>query len=283
MARASCLCGAVQWQMEAPLQSMTHCHCSRCRKTHGAAFGTCVAAPAAGFRLTGDSHIAAWEAAGGAPRCFCGRCGSVVPGVGPGALSDTVFAPAGNFLEDPGIRPELHIFAGSRAPWFTIEDDLPQFETAPAEFGLPNLPALPASAAIDPLGRPRGSCLCGSVAFVLTSEAKLARHCHCERCRRARSAAHASNLILAADGVQFTRGENLLASYKVPEAKFFTQVFCTKCGSPMPRTDGSRDIAVVPMGALDDDPGVAPDLHIFVDSKAPWYTIPGSLPQHAEY
>jgi len=37
---------------------------------------------------------------------------------------------------------------------------------------------------------------------------------------------------------------------------------------------------VIPMGSLDDDPGHAPDAHIFVGSKAPWFRITDSLPQH---
>ncbi len=40
---------------------------------------------------------------------------------------------------------------------------------------------------------------------------------------------------------------------------------------------------VVPMGALDDDPGIRPQAHIFVGSKAPWYETPGDLPQFTEY
>jgi hypothetical protein len=30
-------------------------------------------------------------------------------------------------MDDPGIRPSAHIFVGSKAPWFTITDDLPQY------------------------------------------------------------------------------------------------------------------------------------------------------------
>jgi len=84
------------------------------------------------------------------------------------------------------------------------------------------------------------------------------------------------------DGVRFTRGEELLATYRVPEARFFGQTFCRTCGSPMPRVDRERDLAVVAMGALDDDPGVRPACHIFVGSKAPWHEITGDLPQYEE-
>jgi hypothetical protein len=83
--------------------------------------------------------------------------------------------------------------------------------------------------------------------------------------------------------LRFTRGEDRLALYKIPEARFFAQAFCTTCGSKLPRIDASRDLAVVPLGALDDDPRARPSEHIFVGSKAPWFEIADTLPQNAEY
>ena len=84
------------------------------------------------------------------------------------------------------------------------------------------------------------------------------------------------------DGLHFVKGEKHLKSYKVPDAKHFTQVFCTNCGSKMPRIDPGRQIAVTPLGILDDDPGVKPVDHIFVADKAKWHDITGDLPQFAQ-
>jgi hypothetical protein len=277
MSQATCLCGSVAWQLDGPLERMSHCHCSRCRKTHGAAFATYVMGPAERFRLRGSEHVVRWESSPGFFRCFCGRCGSVVPG---DPFEGLVFLPAGNFDDDPGVRPLAHIFAASKAPWFEIRDTLPRFDTYPAGIDAPVLPDRPP---LDPPGAPRGSCLCGSVTYVIEGQPLRCMNCHCTRCRKARSAAHASNLFTANDGVRFTRGEDLLLSYKVPDAQHFTHVFCRTCGSPMPRIDPGRGIAVVPMGALDDDPGMHPQAHIFVGSKAPWYEIADALPQHLEY
>ena len=78
-------------------------------------------------------------------------------------------------------------------------------------------------------------------------------------------------------------GEKHLKHYKVPDARHFTQAFCAVCGSKMPHLDRSRDIAVVPLGILDDDPGVKPHDHIFVDYKAQWHDITDDLPTHSEY
>jgi len=278
MTHSSCLCRAVRWDADGPLQMMSHCHCSRCRKAHGSAFATYVGAPADAVRLTGREHVGRWESSPGFFRYFCTRCGSVVPG---DPWEGLVFLPAGCMDEDPGERPAAHIFVGSRAPWFEIHDDLPRFDAYPPGVDVPAQPDLappePAATA------PRGSCLCGGVTYLVEGSPILARHCHCSRCRKARGAAHATNLVTAADGVRFTRGTDLVVTYKVPEARFFSQAFCRSCGAPVPRIDRDRNLAIVPMGGLDDEPPLRPSQHIFVASKAPWYEIADALPQHDEF
>jgi hypothetical protein len=276
--RGSCLCGEVVWRAEGPFERMSHCHCSRCRKAHGTAFGTYLEAAAGPFALeSGRKAIVPFPSSPGFARPFCGRCGSVVP---DGAATEgRVSLPAGSFEGDPGARPLAHIFVGSQAPWYEIHDDLPRFAAYPAGF---QAPTVADRVPTDPPGAPRGSCLCDGVGFVLSEPPRLARYCHCGRCRRARSAAFASNLFVSDAGVRFTRGAELLASYKLPDAQHFTQCFCRRCGGKLPRVDPARKLAVVPMGALDDDPGIRSSAHIFVGSKAAWDAIGGGLPQHAE-
>ena len=134
-----------------------------------------------------------------------------------------------------------------------------------------------------PTREARAACLCGAVAYVVEGQPLRAWNCHCSRCRKARAAAFASNLFVAVDGLRVTRGADQLVSFKLPEARFFTHVFCRTCGSSMPRQDHERGFAVIPMGSLDDDPGIGPQRHIFTASKAPWYDIPDDLPQDVEY
>lgn len=128
----------------------------------------------------------------------------------------------------------------------------------------------------------RGSCLCKGVAFEIISEPRVVLHCHCSRCRKVRGTAHATNLATAADGVRFVRGEDLLTRFKAPDAKRFAHVFCKVCGSSLPNVDTDRGMAIVPMGSLDDDPGIRPQAHIWVGSKATWEEITDSLPQMEE-
>lgn len=128
-----------------------------------------------------------------------------------------------------------------------------------------------------------GSCLCGSVAFELQGDARRFYHCHCERCRKASGAAHASNIILGLDEITWTAGESLTRRYKVPEAERFAVVFCVECGSPLPRVSPDGKVVVVPAGSLDHEPDVVPQARIFSGSRAEWSCTDSDLPVYDTY
>lgn len=271
--RGSCLCGGVAWQAQHPFRLMSHCHCSMCRKSHGTAFGTYVAAGADGYRvLQGEELIAQYRSSPQGVRCFCTRCGSIVPNPVDGALA---WMPAGCLEADPGVRPQAHIFVASKAPWYEIADDLPRFDAYPPGMGAAALERL-APAASEP-GWVHGSCLCGDAAYELRIGGWTLMQCHCSRCRKARSAAHGTNLFVASDRFRWLGGDPALGSYRPPDAERFTQTFCTRCGSSMPRDAGA--MFVVPAGSLDGDPGIEDRKHIFTGSKAPWFAVADTWPQ----
>jgi hypothetical protein len=280
---ASCLCGDVAWSVDGPLAYVHHCHCQRCRKSHGTAFATFAFFAAASLRWErGADGVERYTAASGYTRAFCRHCGSMVPS-GVALFEGLAEMPVGPLDSQTEVRPEVHVFVGSKAPWYRIDDGLPQFDAFPTGIGDTPAPQ-PDIISPAPSGEGvRGSCLCGRIAFVAPGDPVRGVSCHCGRCRKARSAAHASNYFVAEGGLRFTQGEDLLSTYKIPDARFFMQVFCRHCGSKMPRVDSSRKIAVIPFGSLDDAPAIAPQCHIFVESKAPWFEIPGDgLPRYAE-
>lgn len=127
-----------------------------------------------------------------------------------------------------------------------------------------------------------GGCLCGAVRYMLRGAPVLALQCHCSRCRKASGSAFAANLFALRDAFAYTRGEELLGSFRPPDAERFDHIFCTRCGSTLPFDNGAHGLVGIPMGTLDDDPGLAPKAHIWVDSKAPWHTITDDLPRHPE-
>ena len=278
MIEGTCLCGALRYEIDGPLTSMMNCHCSMCRKQHGVAFATYAVAPASGFRwIAGEDEVVRYQSSAQGTRAFCRRCGSVAPSALPSM--GIVFAPAGNLRGELGRHPEGHMFVGSKAPWHAITDHLPQHEVYP-----PGFPAegVPRPQVVPQEGVTEGSCLCGDVAYEIRGEPMRMINCHCERCRLGRSAAHATNVFYKVDAFRFTRGESGVREYKVPDAKFHTVAFCSRCGSKVPRISAERGIVVVPAGSLDTDPGIRPMAHIFVANKAPWFDITDTLPQFAQ-
>jgi hypothetical protein len=115
-----------------------------------------------------------------------------------------------------------------------------------------------------------GSCLCGDVAYEVTGDIQAFYHCHCRRCRKVTGTGHASNLLVKADEVTWTRGGDRIRRYDVPGAKRFASVFCERCGSYLPRLSSGAGLVMVPAGSLDHDPPVAPDARIFSASRADW-------------
>ena len=265
--QGSCLCGTLRFEVSKPFTAMLHCHCSRCRKEHGAPFATFATTPIDGLRwLAGRDAVVSYAVAPGGPRHFCGRCGSPAPSTQESM--GIAFVPVGLLEGDPGMRPQGHLFVGSKAPWHAIHDDLPQHEKYPPEFG--DLPGLPDPCPVEVTqGQIAGSCLCGEIAYELTNPVAMFQ-CHCSRCRRARGAAHGANLFCKT------------ADYQLPEARFYGVAFCRRCGASVPRVSAERGVVVVPASGLDTDPGLGPTAHIFVESKAPWFQISDSLQQYPE-
>ena len=126
MVRGSCLCGAVRFEIRGPLGVMSHCHCSMCRKAHGAAFGTYSRVKRSDFALiSGADSIRTYRSSSSVMRTFCGTCGATLQWIIDDRPEEIDIA-IGTLDDDPGIRPSLHIFTASKAPWFEIRDGLPQ-------------------------------------------------------------------------------------------------------------------------------------------------------------
>lgn len=127
--KGSCLCGTVGYEITGSLGVTGHCHCSICRKSHGAAFATWAGVNPDQFRWTsGADFVERYQSSPGRERCFCRKCGSPLVATHYGKVTEVVL---GTVDGDPGVRPGEHIFVGSKAPWNEIADALPQFEEWP--------------------------------------------------------------------------------------------------------------------------------------------------------
>src|ERR671918_606346 len=87
--RGRCGCGVVRYRVADAFLYALNCHCSRCRAATGSAFKAFAGIEREKLEITDGLD---------------------------------------SLLDPPTIRPTPHIFVGSKAQWFEITDDLPQFE-----------------------------------------------------------------------------------------------------------------------------------------------------------
>ena len=128
-----------------------------------------------------------------------------------------------------------------------------------------------------------GSCLCGSVQYEVSGEPQWFYHCHCSRCRKASGTGHASNLLVPQGLLEWVVGEDLIKTYKVPEARRFSNCFCSVCGGRLPRYVQETGMIVIPAGSIDSELAFKPQFRIFWDSRASWSCGGDGIPVHAEY
>jgi hypothetical protein len=129
--KGSCLCGAVQYEVDGPFTGAGHCHCPMCRKWSGSACGTWAFIAPGQFRWTaGEEFVERYESSPGNERCFCRRCGSPLAAAHGGKVSEVVL---GSVDGDPMVRPHEHIFVAFKASWHEITDGLPQHREWPPE------------------------------------------------------------------------------------------------------------------------------------------------------
>ena len=134
----SCFCGAVRFEVGLPTAFCAHCHCSMCRRAHGAAYVTWFGAAKERFKITGGAeHLVRFASSEHGVRSFCGRCGSTLfcelaehPGI-----VDVVLA---NVAEPLDRRPQMHVFFTDRVAW--------------ANVGCDGLPRLGGESGFEPVG-----------------------------------------------------------------------------------------------------------------------------------
>ncbi len=126
MIRGKCLCEEVQYQITGELGPIFNCHCSKCRRWHGAAFRTRASVRADQFTiLSGEEQLSAYKSSNNVTKYFCQCCGSPLHSSYQDK-PDVLGVPLGA-LEGVKDKPRAHIFIDSQASWYEITDELPQY------------------------------------------------------------------------------------------------------------------------------------------------------------
>lgn len=124
--QGGCLCGDVRFEITLPVRFCAHCHCSMCRRAHGAPLVTWVGVPRAQLRLlTGEAGLRRYASSANARRSFCGRCGSTLFFEGD-RWADEVHVARAVIDGDVGLEVQAHCYWDDRATWMPISDGLPR-------------------------------------------------------------------------------------------------------------------------------------------------------------
>jgi hypothetical protein len=124
-----------------------------------------------------------------------------------------------------------------------------------------------------------GQCLCGTVHYEVEDQFRYALNCHCSNCRRATGAAFKPFAGIERGKLKITGGADRLLIYGEESAH---DAHCGRCGSLLYSLVREAEFVHVTLGTLMDSPSIRPSAHIFVGSKASWYTITDDLPQHED-
>ena len=110
-----CLCGAIAYEINGELGPIVNCHCSKCRRWHGAAFRTRATVKSKDFKwVKGEDNLSKYHSSKNVIKTFCKTCGSSLI----------------SMYEDKPDYIGLPI-VDSKSPWYEITDNLPQYEELP--------------------------------------------------------------------------------------------------------------------------------------------------------
>src|SRR5476651_1641214 len=117
--QGSCLCGAVTYEVSVQLKAVSHCHCVKCRKSHGAAFATYASAPRSAVSVASRvDALRRYQSSAGVTRLFWSDSN--------GAFPDWISIAIGTLDTPFHAVKQRHTCVSSKASWFEIEDRWPQ-------------------------------------------------------------------------------------------------------------------------------------------------------------
>ena len=116
-----CFCGAVKVSVTLPVATVFHCHCTICRRMHGAPFATWVVVPEAGLTVSGARLT--FASSDQATRERCASCGAPVL-LRTQRAPGRAFVSRGLFADDAPLEAKWHGFWGDRAKWVDVQDGL---------------------------------------------------------------------------------------------------------------------------------------------------------------
>jgi hypothetical protein len=122
--KGSCLCGAVEYEIDQLDMPIAHCHCRTCRKAHAAMFNSTAGVNRDHFRwLKGEEKLSSFMTLPEKFLYFCSVCGSHLVAERP--EQSHVIVRVATLDDDPGFKPTMHIWCSHNVPWLQDVKDVP--------------------------------------------------------------------------------------------------------------------------------------------------------------
>jgi hypothetical protein len=124
----SCLCGAVKFTAKLPSKWCAHCHCSMCRKAHGAGYVSWAGFEQDQVSFGSDVDQLAWhDSSPGAQRGFCRQCGSSMFFRSERWAGELHIA-LGCIDGELDRAPQANVFFDQHVDWMPIDNSLKQVD-----------------------------------------------------------------------------------------------------------------------------------------------------------
>lgn len=127
-----CACGHIRFTVGEPFMGIGACHCTDCQKSTGGGPNYVALAAPAGLTVTkGEAKLyrSTGDSGGEVSRAFCPECGTPLWSTPAGAP----FLPVklGALDNHADLKPAIHIYTSSAAPWHLMGEGLPTFPKMP--------------------------------------------------------------------------------------------------------------------------------------------------------
>ncbi|MFC0225592.1 GFA family protein [Serratia aquatilis] len=123
-----------------------------------------------------------------------------------------------------------------------------------------------------------GRCACGAIRFRITAPLRGVGVCHCTDCQKASGGAPNYVALAPKDAFEVTQGEPKVYISNSDSGNEVRRTFCPECGTPLWGMPAMVPLVTVKLGALDDNSDLVPNLHLYVESAAPWHLMHDGIP-----
>lgn len=273
MVKGQCFCGAVSFEIEGGLRAPSLCHCSQCRRLHGAP-GAYTSAPVSAYRIRGEENLKWYDLSTRSQQGFCRLCGSKLfwREVGGQELDATM----GSLDAPTGLTLSRHIWTRSQGDYYDIgQDEVPRYAESSRD-------GSPIGEETPPQAGPKktehsGRCQCGAVNFRVIGNMRDVVYCHCGQCRRIHG--HAPGYSAARKAEMTIEGEDNIVWYRTSDEA--QRGFCGSCGSSLFWRPEGRETVSVAAGSINAPTGMKSVRHIYAGDKGDYYQIADGVPQDA--